>query len=364
MTVAHVVDSMEVGGAETVVAALARIHKAEGLNVSVHCTRYAGALADVLELQGIPVHVHRHGSRFGQIASLVRSFRVIRPSVVHCHNAAATVKGALAARIAGVSVVVSTRHGLVDGAKWSQEFKYWFIGRLFCDRVVAVCNAARMNLESGPLADPAKLRVIPNGAEPASAEPEVPIRVEKAGFQLVNVARLVPEKDHATLLTAVSIAREHIPDIGLWVIGDGRLCEQLKRLAEELDIAGHVLMLGERRDVQQWLAHADAFILSSISEGLPLSVLEAMAAGLPCILTRVGGMSEVIEQNDTGLLVEPSDPAALASAIVTYATNREHLADIGRRARAIYTQRFTPTRMAQEYLALYGQHSRLPRGQS
>ena len=122
------------------------------------------------------------------------------------------------------------------------------------------------------------------------------------------------------LLRAVAIAKQDIPDLKLWLIGDGAEAETLRQLAKELGIASRVRFAGERKDVGNWLAEADLFVLSSLTEGLPVSLLEAMAAGLPFVVTNVGDMPEIADLSRAGTVVESNSPEALAAAIVRSAS--------------------------------------------
>ena len=122
----------------------------------------------------------------------------------------------------------------------------------------------------------------------------------KSGFTLVSVGRLVRAKHFDTLLRAVAVARPAVPDLGLWIVGGGDEAAALAQLCAELDLGSVVRFCGERRDVGNWLRGADVFVLSSASEGLPISMLEAMAAGLPAIVTDVGGLPELVALSGAG----------------------------------------------------------------
>ena len=352
MVIAHVIDSLEVGGAETVVAALCRAHAAAGHRVEVHCLMTAGPLAAELEREGVPVYVHDSGGGWRSEWQLFRAFRLSRPDVVHCHNKTATVRAAAAARVAGARAVVSTRHGLAPlPFRLRTELRFWITAALFCDRVAAVCDAARRNMVSGARAVAGKVVTIRNGAHsPAVSGEEV---AAKYGFTLVSVGRLVRLKGFDTLLRGVAVARTAVPDLGLWIVGDGEEGPALRRLCAELDLASAVRFCGERRDVGTWLRAADVFVLSSTSEGLPISLLEAMAAGLPAIVTDVGALPEVVTLSGAGRIVPVRDVACLANAIVDFADRRQELTALGERASRCYRAHFTPDRMAGEYLSLY-----------
>jgi glycosyltransferase involved in cell wall biosynthesis len=352
MVIAHVIDSLEVGGAETVVAALCRSHAAAGHRVEVHCLMTAGPLAAELEQEGVPVYVHATSGSPRRLAwKLFRAFRRSRPDVVHCHNKTATISAAAAARLTGARAIVSTRHGMASPFRLRYELKFWITVAVLCDRVVAVCDTARRNMTTGARPVAHKVVTIRNGAYPPRVGGEQTVATR--GFTLVSVGRLVRAKNFDMLIRAVAVARVAVPDLDLWIVGGGAEGPVLRELCAELNLASVVRFWGERRDVGSWLRAADVFVLSSTSEGLPISVLEAMAAGLPAIVTDVGGLPELVALSGAGTTVPVHDVDSLARAIVDYANRRHELAALGERASDCYRAYFTPDRMAGEYLALY-----------
>lgn len=352
MVIAHVIDSLEVGGAETVVTALCRSHAAAGHRVEVHCLSAVGPLAAELEQEGVSVYVHASGSGRRSAWTLFRAFQRSRPDVVHCHNKTATIRAAVAARVTGARAIISTRHGMGPlPFRLRTELKFWITAAILCDRVVAVCDAARRNLASGAPPVAHKIVTIRNGAHPPRVGDEQ--MAVKPGFTLVTVGRLVRAKDFDTLLRAVAVARRAVPDLGLWIVGAGNEGPALRQLCAELDLASAVRFCGERRDVGNWLRAADVFVLSSTSEGLPISMLEAMAAGLPAIVTEVGALPELVALSGAGRTVPVRSVDCLGGAIVEFANRRHELAALGERASQCYRAHFTPDRMAAEYLTLY-----------
>jgi len=369
MKIIHVVDSMEMGGAEMLVARFCRWQRSEGHTPAVHCLMGGGSLARQLEQEGIRVRVHGlTASGFGKVRlmrDLYREFARERPDVVHCHNVSPTILAAPTARWAGVRAIFSTRHGMANRygitaklaglpARLGALIRFRLAAR-YCNYVVAVCDVARRNLEAGLGASFYKVVTIRNAAQTMapSAAPDPSVR--KAGFTLISVARLNWKKNQACLLRAVALARKHVPDLHLWLVGDGPEAGSLRELARQLEIEPYVRFAGERSDVGDWLAQADLFVLSSLTEGLPISLLEAMATGLPFVVTNVGGMPEVAELSGAGTVVQPSSPEELADAIVRYAARRTELSELGRRARACYEQHFTLERMMKAYSHLYQQ---------
>jgi glycosyltransferase involved in cell wall biosynthesis len=352
MVIAHVIDSLGIGGAEMVVSALCRSHAAAGHRVEVHCLFAAGALAPELARDGVPVYVHAAGSAWGCAWRLFRAFRRSRPDVVHCHNKTATSRAAAAARLIGARAVISTRHGMGPSPfRLRTELKFWMTAAALCDRVVTVCDAARQNMAAAVRLLAHKVVTIPNGAHPPRDGGQ-PIAA-KRGFTLVTVGRLARAKGVDTLLRAVAVARVAVPDLHVWIVGGGEEAAALRQLRAELELGSVVQFCGERRDVGNWLRAADVFVLSSTSEGLPIAMLEAMAAGLPAIVTDVGALPELMAQSGAGHTVPAGSVDGLAHAIVDFANRRHQLAALGERASQCYRGRFTTERMAADYFTLY-----------
>jgi len=164
---------------------------------------------------------------------------------------------------------------------------------------------------------------------------------------------LAAVKNLQTLIRAVAIAVECLPELELWVVGDGPVRAELEALTAELGVGDHVRFWGQRLDTAQFFSAADAFVMSSVSEGLPMSLLQAMSVGVPAIVTDVGGMAEVVRLSGAGLLAPVGDSAAMAEQIVTLASNPELHAEFSRLARETYGAEFTLESMEAAYLKLY-----------
>ena len=168
------------------------------------------------------------------------------------------------------------------------------------------------------------------------------------------MARLAPVKDHGTLLDAFGRFRAARPDAHLTLVGDGPARSALAGSAARLGLAGAVTFAGERAEIAPLLAAFDVFALSSLSEGISLTLLEAASAGLPVVATRVGGNEEVVIDGETGILVPAADPAAFAEALAAVAA-RSDRALMGARGRARVERRFSVERMAQAYARVYAE---------
>jgi len=350
LRIAHVGDSMEMGGAEKLTATMCRLQRDRGHTPSVHCLYRLGVLGEELRAEGFEVTLHPSSSFFFLMRSLYQAFRRSAPDVVHCHNATAAIFAALPARLARVKTVIVTRHGLVKPPyQLRRELKFAIASR-WCDWIVGVCEGTRTNLLAAPFAARDKIIHIYNGAWPAD---DRAVPRPKNGFTLLYVGRLAPLKDHATLLRAVALTRLHHPEVQLWIVGDGPVEFSLRSLTGELGLNESVTFFGEQADISPFMLAADLFVSSSVTEGLPVSLLEAMSVGLPALVTDVGGMGEIARLSGAVTLVPSSDPGRMADAISKAIRVRQDLPQMGRLASNCYQRYFRPERMLDEYMNLY-----------
>jgi glycosyltransferase involved in cell wall biosynthesis len=352
MKIVHVVYSLEMGGAEILVVQLCRVQRSNGHDVSVCVYTSLGPLLDVLRAEGFQVHVIGEGPVARTAMRFFRVFRHLRPDVVHCHNPAPTLQAAIAARLAGVGTIVSTRHSLVAPPFDTKAEIIYNLVSLFCDWVVAICDATRANLRNTPLAQCNRITRVYNGVDKLEPSPQED-RPEKRGFTLLFVGRLVEIKDLPTLVKAVSLAIPRVPDLQLWIVGHGIMREPLEALTHELGIADNVTFWGERLDVARFFSAADVFTMSSVSEGLPMSLLQAMSVGLPALVTNVGGMAEVVRNAHCGLYAPVGDSVAMAEAIVELASNSGRREVFASNAKVAYDEHFTLEHMDSAYMTLY-----------
>jgi sugar transferase (PEP-CTERM/EpsH1 system associated) len=297
-----------------------------------------------------------------------RALRELRPDLVQTYNIG-TLDLAPMAKLAGVRRLVHAEHGR-DAAdpngdiRKHQRMRRWMAP--FITRYVAVSVDLKDWLIDRVGIPALKVMHIPNGIDTAAftvvRDPPPPRRLlgrfAPPGTVLIgNVARLDKVKDHAGLLAAFKLLREEIGrqdiDCRLVVAGDGPQRDELQRQIVELGLTESVRLLGNWRDVAALLAECDVFVLSSMAEGMPLTLLEAMAARLPVVATEVGDVASVVEDGVTGTLVPAGNPSALASALRAYgvdeALRRQH-GDAGH-ARAV--ARFDQGTMVAAYAGLY-----------
>jgi glycosyltransferase involved in cell wall biosynthesis len=346
--VAHVTLGLDMGGLEKLLVEFAR-HADRG-RFALHFIVLGGrgVLAGDIEARGWPVTALDAGSglRPGLVFRLARLLRRWGTDVVHTHDDRPLVYGALAAPLAGVRRLVHTQHGK-NHPLVSRQAAYRFAAGL-ADRFVCVSDdlaglAHRLGVA------PRRVCRIWNGIDVT----RFACRGPRPDGPAVTVARLSPEKDVDTLLGAAALAVRERPGFRLVVAGDGPCLPALRRRADELTLGGRVHFLGQVQDVPSLLAGASLFVLSSLSEGISLTLLEAMARGLPVVATRVGGTPELVAEGETGLLVPAQDPAALAKAMLRVQADPEGGQRMGLAGRRRVEQEFDVRRMVADYEALY-----------
>lgn len=352
MKIIHVVYSLEMGGAEILVAQLCRLQREHGHDASVIAYSNLGSVGEQLLTEGFSILVLGESPFPKTLLRFVKAFRRLRPDVVHCHNPAPTLQAAIPARLAGTRSVLSTRHSLVAPPYNLKEEKAFNFAARFCNWVVGICDATCENLRGIPGARRSKIVRIYNGVDPV---PPVPAEScpAKRGFTLLFVGRLAAIKDLSTLIRAAAIAVQRVPDLHLWVVGDGAERSRLESLVAELGIGENVTFWGERMDVAGFFRAADLYCMSSVSEGLPMSLLQAMSVGVPAVVTDVGGMAEVVKNSDAGLATPVGDPEAMADAILQLASDPDRRSTLAEHARNAYLQNFTLERMDASYMGLY-----------
>jgi glycosyltransferase involved in cell wall biosynthesis len=334
------------------IAQLSRLYRERGHYVEVHGLQDGGVIGDQLGQEGFPVFIHGPQSRWHVTRSLIRAFLHSRPNVVHCHNALVTNWVVPAALWARVPVIVSTRHGLVAPPyRWGRELQFVVVSR-WLKAVVGVCQATTNNLAAIPWAARDRLITIYNGTAPAP-QPATPLELPKRGFTLLYVGRLAVPKDFPTLLRALALVRAIRKDVFLWVVGEGELRPSVEKLCDELRLNDAVTLWGERADTGAFFDAADVFVLTSTSEGLPVSLLEAMAAGRPVVAAAPGAVPEIVEGGRCGFVVPIGSSEGVAEGILRLAGDSALCASKGEAARAHYLHYFTAERMADRYLEVY-----------
>ena len=358
--VLQVVLSLNPGGTERLVVELVRRLRQE-LPMAVCCLDEAGSWGEGLRLEDIGVTALRRREGFqpqlGRAISRIAAQHGAR--VVHCHHYSPFVYGQIAALASARLRVVFTEHGrLSDGApSRKRRLVNPLLGRL-AGSLYAVSDDLRRHMlaEGFPAA---RVSVIRNGIDPGPAP--TPADRERArrllgvspdAFAIGTVARFDPVKDLTALLDAFITLRATVPHAELVLIGDGPERARLERHAGEAGVAHAVHFGGYRGDARRLLPGLDVYVNSSTTEGISLTILEAMAAGLPVVATSVGGTPEVVS-GGTGLLVPARSAGALATALGALADDPDRCEALGKAGRTRLRREFTLDRMVDQYRRVY-----------
>jgi len=334
-----------------------------GYDITLFVLHRGGALEPDFAARGIVV---RYADRtLGSLSAWVwlwRRMRRLRPSIVHCFLPEAYILGAMAALAARCRVLVMSRRGLNDyRSRRRIAARFEPLLHRHMTAILANSKASLRELEQEG-APPHGLRLIYNGIDTASLD-AAPGRytarralgIEDDILVLCVVANLIPYKGHGDLLQALAIAAKSLGNWRLLCAGrDDGSQANLELEAQHFGIADRIVWLGERSDIPGILAASDIAVLSPVgNEGFSNAILEAMAASLPVVATRIGGNAEAVVDGETGLLVAARDPIALAAAIVALAQDPTKRTAFGRAGRIRVAEHFSLSACCEAYDALY-----------
>ena len=369
-TVVHYLDSDNFGGCEEVVLMLMAgmdrerwrpilfHHAAPGLK------RLTDGVTGVgIECRAIPRMSSR--SVHTNLACFVRELRAVHPAVFHAHlNWPLGCRHALiGARLARTTAVVATSHLFSPDSRVRFGRIKQIMQTASIDRYIAVSNEVKERLRKDMAVPESKIKVVHNGIRLArfsrQTDPELRRELTQGSGRpiVLTPARLHSQKGHIYLLQAAAL----VPDALFVLAGEGPERRSLEDVAKGLGLETRVRFLGQREDIPDLLACCDVFVLPSLYEGLPLSVLEAMAAGKPVVATRIGGTAEAVVHGVTGMLVPPENPRELAAAIRTLLADSSLAARLAEAGRARVAERFSSEAMIQGVMATYDEVVRFPR---
>ncbi|KPJ58989.1 MAG: hypothetical protein AMJ42_02355 [Deltaproteobacteria bacterium DG_8] len=344
--IAYIITSTGVGGAEKIL-----YHTVTGLDynqysVSICSLKEKGEIAKELEKLGIEVHCLHMANKEGFIGWLISTIallklfsylRRLKPTIVHSFLFRANILARIAGYLTGVPVIISSIR-VMGGEK---GYFHYFEGMtsFMVDHYIAVSESVKRYIVQKSKIPVEKISVIYNGVNVRkhnslqTQNVKAPFDIEAKDMILMTVGRLQKQKGHYYLFHAILKVRKEVAKIKLLIIGEGEEENNLKNLAESLDLTDQIIFTGLRFDVENILSMAKIFILPSLWEGMPNTLLEAMAAGRPVIATDVGGVPELVINGETGVLVPPKDSDALASAIIDLLQDElkaEKMGEVGR----------------------------------
>jgi len=360
--VVHLIYRFDFGGLETLVAECINRMPAEQYRHAIVCltgyTEFAAKVSrpgvDIIALDKPP------GLALATHLKLWKLLRRLKPAVLHSYNLAA-VEYAFTAAVAGVPVRVHAEHGRDAGDPHGLNRKHNLLRRgltPFIDRYVPVSDDLQRWLRQVVGVPDAKTLMIANGVDTDRFRPRQDQHAaQRREFVIGTVGRIQDVKNHSGLVDAFIRLRDLLPNerdrLRLAIVGNGPLLNMITekvRLARLQDV---VWLPGSRTDIAELMGGFDVFALPSIAEGTPVTVLEAMASGLPVVASRVGGIPEVVEDQVTGLLTPPSDPGALAEALAVYVRDPALAARHGAAGRARVERSNSIAAMVAGYARLY-----------
>jgi glycosyltransferase involved in cell wall biosynthesis/ribosomal protein S18 acetylase RimI-like enzyme len=370
LKILHIVGDSRYGGVVRIILGLAREAKAAGWQLDVLATD--PAVQEALRRHSIGVVdldvIRREIHPLRDLTGLLRLRHFLRHAdyrIVHTHTSKGGFVGRLAARLAGVPIILHTMHGLAiheQSPTWARVV-YAALERLasrWCHRIVSVSRFHRdwaLELKICPLW---QIHAIPNGItpDPESAamdrdELRATLGVGRNELLILSPTRLAWDKGLQHLIEAATLLPPDNPRCRIVIAGDGLARPRLEELARSCGVSDRVTFLGFREDVPDLLAAADVVVLPSLREGLSMSLLEAMAAKKPIITTSIGSNREVASQSEMALLVPPAQPAALAHAIQRLSHDPGLSTALAAGARSLFEAHYTEERMLDSYQELY-----------
>jgi glycosyltransferase involved in cell wall biosynthesis len=352
--------AFNIGGAEEMVFTLMR-RLPKRFEPIVCCLTSAGAMGEEMQRAGIRVDVLglNPGLRRPHDVLRIRNYLArTKAHIVHTFLLTASLYGRFAAILAGVPIVIGTEVNVYAQKRRSHAFAERLLLR-GTDCVVASAESVRDFYIRQVHADPARVKVIYNAVDWSAlqtttnrADMRRELGIAESAPVITIIARLTEQKAHRVLFDAMA-ATPSLANAHLLVVGDGELREELFRRVDALQLGGRVHFAGARRDLGNVLAASDVFVMPSLWEGLPLSLVLAMGAGLPVVASRVAGIPEVVQHDVTGLLVDAGDAPQLGTALASLADDAELRARLGRAARDFVRPRFGADNYIASVTALY-----------
>jgi glycosyltransferase involved in cell wall biosynthesis len=351
VNILYITNHLDIGGITSYVFSLAKALKAKGYNVYV-ASSGGDLLEDVIKEGIIYIHIPiktkseispRILISYFKLSGLIKKYNI---QIIHCHSRTTQVLGYFLYKRTGAAYV-STCHGFFKKRFSRRAFPCW--GK----NVIAISQQVREHLINDFKVDDKDISVIHNGididkfkTQGQRSKIEAKQRFGLGQGPVVGiVGRLSDVKGHIYLIQAMKVALKSFPEAQLLIVGDGKMKDELAGLVKELDIGKNVIFMPSARDTSVMLSAMDIFVMPSLKEGLGLSLMEAMAAGLPVIGSDVGGIKSLIQHDVNGLLVEPADVEGLSSGILELLNDQEKAKALGQRARDFIARNFSLEQM-------------------
>ena len=354
--VVHLIPSLEVGGMERLVADLA-VERSSG-KTSILCLNKLGTLGEqiannvAIEVLEIPSNI---------ITATWAVYKVLKkhqPDIIHCHNLQAHFFGGLCALLLPNTKVVLTKHGQhIPTSGFTSKINKLTLQK---SKIIGVSADITQLMQKWITKNNQPIEYIANGISltpykdlKSKETAKEALGIKPSTFCIGIVARLSPPKDHLLLIEAIAVLSATYPNIKLLIVGDGPLRSTIETYITSNHYEDLVSMLGERKDIANILNALDLFALTSSSEGIPMTILEAMAASLPVIATNVGGIPQIVIDGETGFLVTNKQKKELSDAIERLIVDRNLHTTFGANGRTLLEKNYSIKQTMEKYEAIY-----------
>ena len=360
--VMQITHDLAIGGLQRVVVNLCDNIDKTKFDVAVLCLRELGEFAPEVASLGLNVfHLpqKRNGTDYLGFLKVAKILKKEKVDVIHTHNILPFTDGTMGGMLAGVKRIVHTDHARNFPDKWRYMVAEWIMSH-FAYKLVGVSQHTTENLIKFEKISPQKTTTIVNGIDGAKYDIAIDkgqkrkeLGLKETGPIVGACVRLTEQKGLSYLLEAVQRIKPHFPDISVVVAGEGPLEQRLINQCRDSGIDKNVFFLGPRLDIPEILKLLDIYVLPSVWEGLPMILLEAMAAECPIIASRVGGVPGIIENGLNGSLVEPKNPEALATEITGVLKDRRLRDKYASEGLRVFREKYTVAAMTRQYERLY-----------
>ncbi len=352
---------LAIGGLQQVVVNICRTINRDNFDVSVLCLRALGEFVPEVEKLGIKVFFlpQKKGTDYFSFLQVAKILRREKIDVIHTHNTQPFIDGTIGALLSGVKTIIHTDHARSFPDKRRYMFAEWLMSH-FAYKVVGVSEHTSQNLIKYENISKRKIVTIPNGIDSEKFNINIDkkkkrkeIGIKENGPVIGIGVRLTEQKGITYLLQAMPEITKRFPDISLVIAGEGQLESDLRIEATELGIDKNILFAGPRLDMPELLQLFDLYILPSLWEGLPMVLLEAMAAGCSVVATNVGGIPKVIKHGKNGVLIHPQEPKLMASEIINLLSDKKLRDKYSQNSKKLFFKQYSAHIMTNKYEKLY-----------
>lgn len=361
--IVHLLYRLDVGGMETLLIDCINRMPPERYRHAIVCLTDYTAFSEKITNPAVELYAlnKQPGLSLGTHGAFWKLIRRLRPAILHTYNLSA-IEYHLAATLAGIPVRIHAEHGRDATDPDGSNRKHNLLRRLMTPLIqvyVPISADLRQWLHNVVKVPARKTLLVPNGVDTVvfSPGPSSIRHFPQDSFVIGTVGRMQAVKDHRGLVQAFIRLRDKLPALRerlrLVIVGNGNCMRDIEQQVADAGLADVVWLPGARTDISDIMRTFSVFALSSIAEGTPVTILEAMATGLPIVATRVGGIPEVVQQDRTGMMAPPSDPDALADALAFYCTHPQAVVEHGEAARQYVRQHFSIDATVDAYLGLY-----------